>query len=531
MTNQNQSGEPNYKKWCRVLDHKTTKKFKNESKFDFYDLAFEKSQSLLTQYLTHHYPHEIIPKLKRLEISIYTNDNYEEAFIIDSYKNLYIRSFYYHTLTQNALIELATLVVFFNCHRRNLVVDFILDLVKNTKSFLHSRKKHLKEDEYEAVYSHISEEDKQFIWGLQFVNVLHYGNEFACKLSHLEVRNLKEIYFSKKMKKILNLDTEDYEYIQKSQPWKTLNTKDQEKFSVIKSEIENNQISIEEYVENQLAKKKILFWCMWTISPFLTMDISRLFTTLHEYKNITRVYLDIPQSSQGAIDEFTTSQHQNENIVENEIRRLYPSIVNEYAKETLPYLKILEKIQLYKISQTCIGESGDELNKRLPILKDNQLFLKMDEIWESSTIKETKLLPGQSDNDLVIFFYFLKPMNYLAPFMLEHPEIESLIHVDSFTGYGPNKSENQLSYYSHFHPQKQQLTSFVLSNLQQFSMRDERIVFFPYKDDEYPRFNDEYFNRFHLYDSLLFSGNRGGGGSKRNSFLTPHNPDRRKIRV
>lgn len=517
-----------YKKWCRVLSEKETTIFKKDTKLEFFQVALEPSLSRLQIFIEKNYPEEFIPELKQLEVTVYSNDNYQENFILDSHFNLYIRSFLFHTLTQNTLIELNTLVLFFHLQKKNYFIDIILDLVKLQEKFIKSRHLLLKKDEFHVIYDTLKSRDNHFIRALIFVSLLHYPNEYYKKINLIETKNLKEIYFSQKMKKILNLEESDYEYIQDNQPWEHLSKKGQNKFTVIKNEFENNRISIEEYVQNYFERKKILFWCMWTISPFLAIDINRLFSAINEYKSIQRVYLDLPQSSQEIANLFISDNHYPEVEIEKEIKKIYPSVVNDYAKETLPYIKILERLQLFKIPQFCIGEEGDSLSKKLPYLKNNRLEFEIDEKWEKSIHKEMQKLNQMDNQELIIFFYFLKPMNYLLPYIKDHEAIETLIHTDPFTGYGPNQCENRLSYYSHFHPQKQKIPSFILHDLNRFSLKEEKVVFFPYKDDDYIKINDDHFNRFCLYNTLLFSGFRGGGGSHQNTFSPSPNY---KVRV
>ena len=398
--------------------------------------------------------------------------------------------------------------------------DLLIDMHGFLKHFLKSRKSILTHLEYTHLYQNLLKEYLEQILGLIFVSLMHY-DKYQEKLNLIEKRNLKEIFFPNKLKKMLELEENSFEYIYKKSKLNDASEDVKAKFYKIEKIINENKTDLLDYIDKNLAQKKILFWAIWTISPYLALDIGLLFNLLNQTKTIKRIYLDLPLKSEINLKKMLEQKEffSVEDALEEEIKELYPSFVEDYAKETLPYLVLLEKIKLFNIPFFANGFSGSEIPYKVPQVVRQELVFDNEKEWEESIALEHRNLDKLNYNELVIFFFFLKPMHFFPFFLKNHPDVEKLLHGDPFLGYGPQKAENSLAIYSQYIQRKSR--SFVLDNIRQYYFKDEIINFYPqYKLVPYP-IKSSHFNKFKIFDALLYSSFKDGGSHFRINAPTP----------
>ncbi|MEJ1375539.1 MAG: hypothetical protein RPT94_11120 [Candidatus Sedimenticola sp. (ex Thyasira tokunagai)] len=523
-------------KWYLNTSSKLTKfeKFKSTSKFYKQPLDLHSTAIHLRSFLQNHprLSHEVEQldafsqeqNLNR-SITLYDNNDFEENFILGTDKKLYVRQFFFQTLTPQLEKEFNSFVFFQIIFNQLLLEDLVIYLASKLSSFLDQRKKILMEEEFIELYKNLNKSEIDALLGLLFTSLIHYQDYLL--LNQIEKKILKEIFFPKKIKKILGLNENDYKYLQKTVKFHDLSEQDQLRFNHINNEIEKNKILLIDYADNKLKNKKILFWCMWAVSPFLVRDINRLFGMINQSKKITKVYLDLPTNTQETIKKLLSQTNFKEYDIETEIKKIYPRIIDDYAMETLPYLKILERIHYYKIPINCFGIDGEDMIRRIPNLKNEKLIFNIDPNWQKQINHEYSRIDQMDLNELVIFFYFLKPMYPIPTIGTQHLDIETLIHTDQFTGFGPSKFENSLSLFSRYSLKKS--NSFILTNLRESVFNEEPIIFFPYQEKHFFKLDDSLFNRFSLYNSLLYSTTKGNGGNGDFDLFTNFIPQKSRI--
>lgn len=266
----------------------------------------------------------------------------------------------------------------------------------------------------------------------------------------------------------------------------------------------------------------MILWIWWTISPFVSADIAILLPMLYETKKIKKIYIDLCVESDGVLQAYVNGADIPEETVEKEIRKIYPPVIKDFQKETLPYMVLLNKMRELEIPLECFGLSGTELLEIEPIMKQgNKVEYLVDPLWKKLIAKEYSNFTSNDDDDLTIFFYYMKPM-YPVPLRLKDSRIEKIIHTDKFTGYGPEKPENGLAIYSHYCSSSER--SFVIPAIAETSLNKEIVVHYPYIEShkESPSLDDQSFNRFSLYDTMVYSSHSGGGGrGRKNNDLVP----------
>ncbi len=456
-----------------------------------------------------------------ISFQIFENDDYEESFVIDDKRDIYLSSFYYQTLTERTRSEVATFLLFNQLMgNEDYRSDLLVDMHAFLENFLRSRKNILNDLEFNHLYQSLLKDYSEQILGLVFVSVIHY-DKYQEKLNLIEKRNLKEIFFPHKLKKMLELEENSFEYIYKNSKLSDASEGVREKFYRIEKIIDEHKISLLEYIQRNLPEKKILFWSIWTISPYLALDIGLFFNLLNQTKVIKRIYLDLPLESERNLKKLFGQKevHSLEDALEKEIKKLYPGFVDDYAKETLPYLVLLEKIRLFNIPFFVNGFSGNDIPYKIPQLVEQKLVFDNEIEWEESITLEHRNSTKLDHNELVIFFFFLKPMHFFPSFLEGEPMVEKLLHGDPFLGYGPQKAENSLAIYSQYRQHKPQ--SFVLDNIEEHYFKNEIINYYPqYKLIPYP-IKSSHFNEFKIFDALLYSNFKDGGSRFRVNAPSP----------
>ena len=347
---------------------------------------------------------------------------------------------------------------------------------------------------------------------ISFLNKINYPQEF--QKSILEKKIIRDIIGTEYTKKLLGLSDNAYKYMETEiHPDNNFYTDSLKKHFQFKEAISPLKETFENYTSNYLSKKKIIIWNWWTISPFIAADLSILLPMIMETMSIEQIYIDLSLSSEKIINQYIKKKNINESTLEKEIKKIYPPILKDFQKETLPYVILLEKLQSLSIPVKCFGLDGLDLIEKDPILNSNEkLFYPMDNLWKKVLFKEYQQLNYKKDNKVTIFFMFLKPM-FLIPKNINDERVEKIIHVDRFTGFGPDKPENSLAHYSH-HTKGYQ-SSFVVKNIKKLFFASENIVYFPYKENlDMPALDNTYFNQFSIFDTMLYSGYNEGRGNK-----------------
>ena len=498
------------KNWINFINLEEVKfiKIKKILKLTFDDLPFEvlEKQQLLYGEKAHFFLLE-----NHIEVSLFKSSTHDSIILVEKEKRqIYINDFFYYTLIKPTLAELKCFILYLHISLKNKLTDLQIDIYQKSKAFKEHRLQKLNKEEI-AVLNMIGEENKLNVMSWTYVSTL-YKKDFQ-QLLLLEKKIIRDTLGSFYAKKLLGLDESLYKYIEtevdKSSTEYSLH---QDAFDNINKEIERKKIFFEDFAHSHLKNKNMLIWTWWTISPFVAADLSILLPMISEEKTIKKIYLDLSSLSQNVFEDFLNGKIDDEKIVEDEIKKIYPPILKDYQKETLPYMILLEKIKMLGISIECFGFNGLDLMKKEPFLnQNNEIEYPIDANWRRQIFKEYQKLSDYQSDELVIFFQFMKPM-YAIPRNLRDSRLEKIIHTDQFTGYGPNKPENSLAIFSRFTPGPSQ--SFVLPEVNNSSLREERIVFFPYKETpDFPKLEDSLFNRFGCYDSMIYSSFSENGGS------------------
>ncbi len=461
------------------------------------------------------------PKLSRileaiensaLSIRLFSSSTVEPLLLYDlDEKTIFVKEFYFYTLIGKVQAQFYFYLAFLLLQPQPEFEDLALDLHSELQDFKTTRLSQLKDDELEVLS--ILHETKGFYF-LHLLSLLFSSKLLGVKsqqLSFLEKKIIRDILGTREAKHLLGLEENAYRYLETSSEESEQVNKEKAIFAKLNREFLEKQIDFEEYVQEHLTKKNLLIWNWWTISPFVSADIAILLPMLVELKSIKKIFIDLPRECQDFFNDYARGVDIPEETVENEIKKIYPPILENYQKETLPYMVLLSKIREFKIPIECFGFSGLELMEKEPQMgSDHKIHYPIDKIWKKSLFQTHQEITSDTDDRLTIYFYFMKPM-FTLPQGLDDERIERIIHTDKFTGFGPNKPENSLSIFSRHAPRSQK--SFIIPKVSESSIRDEIIVYFPYMEDKsMPKLEDSQFNKFTLYDTMIYSSHSGGGG-------------------
>ena len=448
-------------------------------------------------------------------IYLFHSSKYEEHIqIYQSRQLILVNDFFYHIMVGRIKMQFHSFITCLQLILQGEHVDFYIDLHQHMSNYYQSRTKKLKEQE-QKIFADDFPSDKDIISrSLCFVSLAH--NSSMDLLSSLEKKVIRDILGTSHAKRLLGLEENAYTYLEKdAEPADQSYANEMEIYNKILPEIEEHKVYFENYITQSLRNKNILIWTWWTISPFVSADLNILLPMLAGAKTIKRIYIDLYVGSQDIFNSYLKGELKDESLLEEEIKKIYPPVLKDYQKETLPYLVILEKLKELNIPVECFGFDGIELMEQEPYLNQSgELEYSMDKRWKQALLKEHATMTVRDDPDeLVIFFQFMKPM-YSTPSNINDQRIEKIIHTDKFTGFGPKKPENALSIFSR-HGSKNQ-RSFCLTPTESLSFKDQSIVYFPYMEDQLsPKLNDDKFNRFCNYNSIIYSSYSGGGGGNK----------------
>ena len=426
-------------------------------------------------------------------------------------KKIYVDDFFFQTLVGKIRWEFNIYLFYIKIYLENKFTDFQIDIYQHYKKIQASRKEEMSSEEMK-ILGFAQKISNSNTLAISFLNKINYPQE--TQKSILEKKIIRDIIGTEYAKKLLGLADDAYKYMETGiRPDDNFYTDSLKKHFQFKEAIAPLKEDFESYISNGLSKKKIIIWNWWTISPFVAADLSMLLPMLTEAVSIEQVYIDLSLSSEEIINQYIKKKNIDESTLEKEIKKIYPPILKDFQKETLPYIILLEKLQSLSIPIKCFGLDGLELIEKDPILNsDKKLFYPMDNLWKKVLFKEYQQLNHKADNKVTIFFMFLKPM-FFIPKNINDERIEKIIHVDRFTGFGPDKPENSLAHYSH-HTQGHQ-NSFAVKNIKELFFAPENIVYFPHKEDlEMPALDSTYFNQFSIFDTMLYSGYNEGRGNK-----------------
>ena len=475
-------------------------------------------------------------------------DELEEYYLaLDKEGNVFVDTFFFHSITNNTKEEVITYLVYLCISSNQLLSDLEIECFQLEKQFSENRKNVFNEREYAVLYQEILDDKKNrqlHVLALVFVNRIHYDD--LIKISALEKGIMREKIGNREVKELLGLNDSDYKYMEKE----GLLPAQMEQAEKIAEVVDREQISLEDYIATHLSNKKILLWNWWAISPFLIKDISLVLNLLSQYKVIKKIYIDLPQSINSQVQDYLTDKVKEE-YLESFIKQVYPAFLKDYHKEISPYLIFLDRVKTFyrsclledaedswqkssKISHShlldCFGLTAEELLGYLPLVnKQNQIYFEIEENWHQLFLKEWQQCHSYREGEIVIFVQSLKPMFYLPSYFNDLSEgsvLERLIHTDKFTGFGPKKPANFLALYSKYYEYHQ--NSFVLPNIKNYFFADDIIL--PLNDhrqnqmkqekkqssqDTYSSLllDDSKFNYFNLYDTLLYSNQHNNGHS------------------
>lgn len=455
---------------------------------------------------------QVLEALGGLDFSIrlFQASEIEEAVLIDAESHtLYVKEFYYYTLVGRVLHEFHTYLSLLFLALNGECSDLLIDLHGLAPEFTKARENVHSSEEREALSLDPADLYRPHLLALIFVARIHAGG--VEKVTILEKKVIRDILGTRHAKRLLGLEDSAYRYLEKRESSLELTLGDHERCQTLAEDIRENKLDFDQYVSESLVKKNLLLWIWWTISPFVSADVAILLPMLYESRKIKKIYIDLCQESQAVISDYVAGKNVSEEAVEEEIKKIYPPVLESYQKETLPYLVLLGKLRDFGIPVECFGFSGVELMEREPLLgKDNLLYYATDREWKRVFYQAYQDMTSGVSDDLVIFIHFMKPMFALPPHLCDE-RLERIIHTDKFTGFGPNKPENGLSLYSRFAHGNGR--SFVLPKLSDRKLKDDIIVYFPYMEDrDQPRLDDSQFNRFSLYNTMIYSSHSGGGG-------------------
>ncbi|MFC1504628.1 hypothetical protein ACFL6D_04355 [Spirochaetota bacterium] len=445
-------------------------------------------------------------------VSFFQNSDIETNIIIDrSAKAIYLREFFYNSMVGEVLNQFRTYLIYIHVSLHALDPDVEIDLFQHMNEFISKRTLRLSEEEFSCLMLHKDAPEKDIhIKGLLFISLIH-GNKLS-RLSYFENKIIKEILGTYHAKKMLGLKESSYKYIESGNVSTEEYLEEQKIFHTLKEEFDNKGLCFDDYVADIIPQKNILIWNWWTISPFVAVDVSILLPMIYETKHIQHIYVDLPEGSNDILNRYILNEINDDEVVEHEIKKIYPPIMKDFQKETLPYMILLTKMRELGIPIRCFGKDGVGLLENEPVfISKNIVRFPVDKEWERIIGSHLHNIE-KYDDELVMFILFMKPM-YTLPWKTEDERIEKIIHTDRFTGFGPDRPGNKLSVYSRHIASSQK--SFILPQLDRSSFKDDPVVYFPYTDDDLPRLDDTQFNKFYLYNTMIYSSHTGGGGGGR----------------
>lgn len=443
--------------------------------------------------------------LEDLQIELYVlkTADYEHLITCDAVqKKVFIVDFFYSSLSHEAFVELKLYLCVLQTHLHPTKTDLLLDLEPHRKEFLLLKTKRLNEE----VKDVMSLEIPIHVMGLSLIYL--YRSKLP-SLSHLERKMLRELISNAKLKKILNLRDNAFDYIKNGE---LDHRQSMEQFRQFERHVQDHSQDIVDYVENRLSKKRILIWFWWTVSPFLTKDTSFLLDVLSQETSIERVYIDLPLANQDFFDRFFRADDLNEDDLERHIKDIYPPFFDEYQKETILYASAVKKLKNLSKSFYCTGQMGYDLLKSMPFINESlKLEFPDDRHWLSCISNELNQISSLKEREIVLFIQFLKPVFKIPPLILDEERVETLMHVDQFTGFSPYEPSNSIASFS-FHTSKKE--SFVLTDVNKAYFHKEPIIYIPEEESEIHPIDHSKFNCFSLYKTLLYSFHSNGGGKK-----------------
>ncbi|BBM89352.1 hypothetical protein COTS27_01051 [Spirochaetota bacterium] len=511
-------------------------KFFKTTDFSQKTLAVEHNITTLTTYLYNHeicslaeisHIRELLPAT--LDLNLFENNAYNQNFIIHRHENqLFIRNFFFRTLILNLREEVITFILYqkllaLHTEQAPFLTKLFAIIKKYTPTFLAERSKILDNPhDFKVMYALVHEYFHHFLEGLIFTALIHNSSrtDFTKTLTRLEKKHLNEIIFAKKIKRFLGMHEKSYNYIEQTALINQCTPTEQEQFYTLSTLFETEKKPFTAFVEDDLATKRIVFWCCWTLSPFLAPDISDFLTALNLRFTLRKVYIDLPAESTATIRKYMqikTTHLADEDLLNHELEKIYPIFIPDYAKETLPYIVFFEKLKLFDLpleNIECIGFDGDDLMMKRPVAHDQSLVFNIDGLWEQKILDALDQAPTLAEDELILFFYFLKPVHaFPKQVVTDDTHISRVLHTDIFTGFGPERPINSLARYSKYaHNQPQ---SFAFTNIANSPLAREKIIFYPseFTTKALPPLplDASSFNAFNLYNALLYSTSKGGG--------------------
>ena len=480
-----------------------------------------------------------LPSVSSLSIWSLTNELKGYHLAIDLEGNVFVDSFFFHAITSETKEEVTTYLIYVYITLNHLLPDLEIACFELEKEFLKSKSELFDQQEYDVLFNGIFDNKSHnqiHLFGLIFVTLVHSYR--MSEINAIEKSIVREYIGKEEIKKILGFDEDDYLYMENPK-FSGDQIKQADKISAV---IDEEQISIEDYVKNAFGGKKILLWNWWTISPFLIKDISIFLNLLSQYKKIKKIYIDLPQNISPHVQNYLRGATTEKNL-EPFVKQVYPSFLKDYVKEITPYLIVLDRVKTLfstffkqdlmdseknkKVSDeflNCFGLKADEFLEYLPLVnKENKIYFEIEQHWYQLFLKEWQSCVHYDEDEIVIFIQAMKPMLYLPNHfnnISENNPLVRLLHADKFTGFGREKPENFLALYSQYHGYKKQ--SFVLPNLKKHFFSNDIIL--PLNDRNKKNqssesmsnamvIDDSKFNHFSLYDTLLYSNHHSDGHS------------------
>lgn len=436
----------------------------------------------------------------------------------------FMKKHFYHCLPKKILEELFLYLYCFSTIFLQKSVDFQIDLFPHHKNLIALKLEKICAEEIDFLNV---KDNSPFALSWSFLSVVYQNLLEKDLLCYLEKKLIREVFRKEELKISVGLASTDFDYLEKPpSPTEENYSKHRKKYLLFEELVHNQKLSLQEYIESCLVNKKLIIWSWWTISPFITSDVSILIPSILEQKNIAAVYVDLCKSSQDTINRYLLQKSNNELEIQKEVKKIYPLYLKDFQKETLPYMILLEKLRMLQTPIQCTGINGEDISSIEPFINENNLLeYDTDERWGNCLQKELQKLSQYSQNELVIFFQFLKPMFKIPEYLTNNPFVERIIHVDKFTGFGPEKPETSLACYSRYSCENQ--NSFVIPNIDRSFIKDEVIVHLPClhqkNSQQHIYIDNTKFNQFNKYNTLIYSTQSGGGG-KGYEDLTPQVP-------
>ena len=513
------------KEWIKVFSRPETDFLKNTAATKKVTLASEICSARILNYI---HEQDNYPELEKhlagiqLSLSLFDSNEIKERILVYlPEKKIYIKSFFYYTLVGRVKKDFTIYLIYFYIHMHNLCPDLTIDIYKDLNTYKKKHAAKLNQDEYDSIFN-INNSDKNIhLYALYFLSMINYPS--MDKITIMEKKIIRDLIGVSQAKKMLGLDENAYSYIENGHGSSYASETEKQTHQLLKDEFDRAKILFEDYAHNLIKKRRILLWSWWTISPFVSADIARLLPMITEAKPVRMVYLDLCCESQDLFNSYIRGEDIDEDILTKEIQKIYPPMLKSYQKEALPYLVVLEKLKQLSIPIKCFGFNGIELLEREPLLtSNNTLYYPVDKLWQKTFLKEYDYIKNNEGDDLSLFFHFMKPM-IVFPSGLNDERVEKIIHTDKFTGFGPHAPQNSLSVFSRY--SSATTKSFILPDVANASFNNENIVYFPYKDtNSKVKLEDKHFNKFKLYNTMIYSSFSGGGGSDRDSeVLSPSN--------